>query len=290
MIPAAESNIRRTRLLLTSFFIFVIGIGYLFSYLFGSSQILYFAVIFSVVMSFISYWYSDKIVLAMSKAKPITKESHPEVYQITENLCQKANLPLPKIYLIKELQPNAFATGRNKNHAALALTEGLLAKLNREEIEGVIGHELSHIQNKDMLLQTMVVVLVGFVAILSRWFMYSTIFGGRRNREGGNILAILGMVAAILAPIAATLIQLAISRKREFLADTSSAHLTKNPEGLALALEKISSDRTPMKVAQEATAHLYISNPFRGNGIAKLFMTHPPVEERVKALHALSNL
>lgn len=283
---ASSSNIRKTWLLITGFFIFVIGIGYLFSYLFGNSQILYFAVIFSILMSFISYWYSDKIVLRMAKAKEIKEFESPEIYQIVRNLCQKTNLPLPKIYLIKESQPNAFATGRDKKHAVVAVTEGLLEKLNREELEGVIGHELSHIQNKDMLLQTMIVVLVGFVAILSRMFLWSTIFGGRRSNQGG-VLAILGLVAAILAPIAAMLIQLAISRRREFLADASAAHLTLNPGGLASALEKIAADRTSMKTAQEATAHLYISNPFRGKNVSKLFMTHPPTEERVKALRVL---
>jgi heat shock protein HtpX len=283
----------QTWLLLTGFFVFVIGIGYLFSYLFGSAQILYFAVIFSVLMSFISYWFSDKIVLVMARAKEIKESEMPEIYEIVKSLCQKANLPSPKIYLMKEQQPNAFAAGRDKNHAVVAVTQGLLEKLNRQEIEGVIGHELSHIKNKDMLLQTMIVVLVGFVAIISRYFMYSTMFGGRRDREsngGGNILGIVGLVTAILAPIAAMLIQLAISRKREFLADSSSAYLTKNPDGLASALEKIAGDRNPMKTAQEATAHLYIANPLKGNNIIKLFMTHPPVEERIKALHDLPNL
>jgi len=280
-----KSNTRKTWLLLLGFFVFVIGIGYLFSYLFGSSQILYFAVIFSILMSFISYWYSDKIVLKMAKAKLIDQKNYSKIYQIVKDLSERANLPLPKIYLIQEAQPNAFATGRDKDHAVVAVTEGLLSKLNREEIKGVIGHELSHIGNKDMLLSTMVVVLVGFVAILSRMFLWSTIFGGRRNQRG--ISAILGLVAAILAPIAAMLIQLAISRKREFLADASSASLTKNPEGLASALQKIASDKNSLKVADQATAHLYIANPFRGQNISKLFMSHPPVEERVKALREM---
>jgi len=170
--------------LLLGFFIFVIGLGYLFSELLGSQDILYFAVGFSVLMSFISYWFSDKIVLKMARAKELKETENPEIYNILKNLCLKANLPLPKVYLIKEQQPNAFATGRNKNHAVVAVTEGLLAKLNRQEIEGVIGHELSHIQNKDMLLQTMVVVLVGFVSIISRWFMWGQIFGGRRSNQG----------------------------------------------------------------------------------------------------------
>jgi len=278
---------QKTWFLLLGFFIFVIGIGYLFSYLFGSSQILYFAVIFSVLMSFISYWYSDKIVLKMAKAKPISRENYPEIYEIVKNLSLKAKLPLPKIYLIEEAQPNAFATGRNEKKAVVAITRGLMEKLNREEIEGVISHELSHIGNKDMLLQTMIVVLVGFVAILSRMFLWSSFFGGRRNQNSSGILAILGLVAAILAPIAATLIQFAISRKREFLADAAGATLTENPEGLASALEKIAADKTPMKTAQEATAHLYISNPLRGQNISKLFMTHPPVEERIRALREM---
>jgi len=283
----AMNSRQKTWFLLLGFFIFVIGIGYLFSYLFGSSQILYFAVIFSVLMSFISYWYSDKIVLKMAKAKPISRENYPEIYEIVKNLSLKAKLPLPKIYLIEEAQPNAFATGRNEKKAVVAITRGLMEKLNREEIEGVISHELSHIGNKDMLLQTMIVVLVGFVAILSRMFLWSSFFGGRRNQNSSGILAILGLVAAILAPIAATLIQFAISRKREFLADAAGATLTENPEGLASALEKIAADKTPMKTAQEATAHLYISNPLRGQNISKLFMTHPPVEERIRALREM---
>jgi len=283
----AMNSRQKTWFLLLGFFIFVIGIGYFFSYLFGSSQILYFAVIFSVLMSFISYWYSDKIVLKMAKAKPISRENYPEIYEIVKNLSLKAKLPLPKIYLIEEAQPNAFATGRNEKKAVVAITRGLVEKLNREEIEGVIGHELSHIRNKDILLQTMIVVLVGFVAILSRMFLWSSFFGGRRNQNSSGILAILGLVAAILAPIAATLIQLAVSRKREFLADASSAFLTKNPEGLASALEKISADKTPMKTAREETSHLYITNPLRGQNISKLFMTHPPVEERIEALRGM---
>ncbi|RLC34808.1 MAG: zinc metalloprotease HtpX [Candidatus Nealsonbacteria bacterium] len=275
---------KKTSLLLTGFFVFVIGVGYLFSYLFGSVEILYFAVIFSVVMSFVSYWFSDKIVLKMARAKEIKESENPAIYKTVRNLCQKANLPLPKIYFIKESQPNAFATGRDKNHAVIALTQGLLQKLSPKEIEGVIGHELSHVKNKDMLLQTMIVVLVGFVAILSRMFIWSSIFGGRRQ---GGYLALFGIAAAILAPIGAILIQMAVSRKREFLADASAAGLTGNPEGLALALQKIASDKTPMKSAQEATAHLYIVNPLKGNNIAKLFMTHPPVEERVRALREI---
>ena len=237
-----ESNIRKTWILITSFLVFIIALGWLFSYLFGNQNILFFAVIFSILTSVSSYWYSDKIVLSLMKAKPIEKRDNPELYRIIENLCITAGLPLPKIYIIEEPQPNAFATGRNANHAVVAVTRGLLNKLERVELEGVIAHELSHIGNKDMLLQTIVVILVGIVAMLSNFFLRISFFGGERRRDskdsGGSFLAILGIIAAILAPIAATLIQLAISRKREFLADGTGALLTRYPEGLALALEK----------------------------------------------------
>ncbi len=230
------------------------------------------------------------------KAKPIEKRDNPELYRIIENLCITAGLPLPKIYIIEEPQPNAFATGRNANHAVVAVTRGLLNKLERVELEGVIAHELSHIGNKDMLLQTIVVILVGVVALLSNFFLRISFFGGERRRDskgsGGSFLAILGIVAAILAPIAATLIQLAISRKREFLADGTGALLTRYPEGLALALEKISADPNPLRVANNSTAHLFIASPFRGreakSWFTKLFMTHPPVEERIKVLREMS--
>jgi len=290
----AESNLRKTWLLMTGFLIFIVALGWLFSYLFGNQNILFFAVIFSILTSVSSYWYSDKIVLSLMKAKPIEKKDNPELYRIIENLCITAGLPLPKIYIIEEPQPNAFATGRDANHAVVAVTRGLLNKLERVELEGVIAHELSHIGNKDMLLQTIVVILVGIVALLSNFFLRLSFWGGgRRNSKGsgGSLLAILGIIAAILAPIAATLIQLAISRKREFLADASGALLTRYPEGLALALEKISADPNPLKVANNSTAHLFIASPFRGrqakSWFTKLFMTHPPIEERIKALRQL---
>jgi heat shock protein HtpX len=220
-----ESNIFKTWLLFILFLIIVIGIGWFFSRLYNNPSILYFAVIFSFLMNFIAYWYSDKIVLKMANAVPIKKENAPELYNIVENLCITAGLPMPKIYLIREKQPNAFATGRNPKHAVVAVTEGLLEKLDRSELEGVIAHELSHIGNRDMLLSTVVVVLVGFISILSDIFLRSSFFGGFRSRDDrdsgqvGAILVLIGIVLAILAPISATLIQLAISRKREFLAD-----------------------------------------------------------------------
>lgn len=294
------SNIRKTWILFTLFLLIVIGLGWFFSRVYGNPSILYFGVIFSVLMNVVAYWFSDKIVLKMAKAKPVKKEETPELYNIVENLCITAGLPLPKIYLINESAPNAFATGRNPKHAVVAVTEGLLERLDRSELEGVISHELSHIGNRDMLLSTAVVVLVGFISILSDMFLRSTFWGGgRRDREGGGqaqaIMMLIGIVLAILAPIAAMLMQMAISRKREFLADASGALLTRYPEGLASALEKIASDPTPLPVAKNTTAHLWFDDPFthgigkgkKVNWLHKLFMTHPPVEERIAALRGI---
>jgi len=255
-------------------------------------------VIFSVLMNVIAYWYSDKIVLKMARAIPVEHKNAPELYHIVENLSIAAGLPMPKIYLIREKQPNAFATGRNPKHAVVAVTEGLLEKLDRSELEGVLAHELSHVGNRDMLLSTVIVVLVGFVSIISDMFLRSAFWGGlgrRDDREDGQtgaILMIVGIALSILAPIAAMLIQLAISRKREFLADTSSALLTRYPEGLASALKKISSDATPMRAANNTTAHLWLDDPFKGrkktSWLRKLFATHPPIEERIKRLREIS--
>ena len=293
-----SSNVRKTWLLFTVFLIVVIGIGWVFSRIYANPSILYFAVIFSVLMNVIAYWYSDKIVLKMARAIPIEHKSAPELYHIVENLSITAGLPMPKIYLIRENQPNAFATGRNPKHAVVAVTEGLLEKLDRSELEGVLAHELSHVGNRDMLLSTVIVVLVGFISIISDMFLRSAFWGGlgrRDDREGGQagaILMIVGIALSILAPIAAMLIQLAISRKREFLADASGALLTRYPEGLASALEKISSDSTPMRIANNTTAHLWLDDPFKGqkktSWLRKLFMTHPPVEERIKCLREMS--
>jgi heat shock protein HtpX len=288
----AERNVRKTWILMTSFLIFIIFFGWLFSRVFDSPLILYVAVFLAFFQSFISYWYSDKIVLAMTRAKEIKKEENPELYRIVENLCIGAGLPLPKLYIIEEDQPNAFATGRDKYHAVVAVTRGLLNRLERAELEGVIAHELAHIGNKDILLQTITVTLVGFVAILSDWFLRMSFWGmGKRGYKRNNRSAIflfLTIVAAILAPIAAQLIHFAISRKREFLADATGALITRYPEGLARALEKIASYPYSMKVASNATAHLFIVNPFRGSKIANLFSTHPPIEERIKALREMN--
>ena len=290
----AESNTRKTWLLMTGFFIFIIAVGWFFSFLLDTSIILIIAVALSILMSFGSYWYSDKLVLRMCRAKQIEKRDNPELFRLVENLCITAGLPLPKIFIIQESQPNAFATGRDAEHAVVAVTAGLLEKLERAELEGVIAHELSHIGNKDMLLQTVIVVLVGVVAMLSNMFLRITFWGGgRRDSQGsrGTILLVLGILAAILAPIAASLIRLSISRKREFLADASGALLTRYPEGLARALEKISADSNPMRAANNSTAHLFISNPFKGeqrkSWFTKLFMTHPPMEERIANLRGM---
>lgn len=288
----ADKNTRLTWVYITGFLVFVIGVGYVFAGAMGNSTILYVAVIFSIAMSFGSYWWSDKIVLAMSSAKPIDHDSNKEIYHLVENLCITAGLPVPKIYVIEDSAMNAFATGRDPEHGVICLTTGIIARLEKSELEGVIAHELSHIGNRDILLSTVVVILVGFVTLLADWFRHWAFFGRRGgDNEGGGqlrlIMIILAVVLSILAPIAGVLMQLAISRKREFLADADGALLTRYPEGLASALEKISGDTEPLEAANRATAHLFISNPFKGAKVSKLFMTHPPIEERVKALRGM---
>jgi heat shock protein HtpX len=287
----ADKNTRLTWIYITGFLVFVIGVGYVFAGAMGNSGILYGAVIFSILMSVGSYWWSDKIVLGMSKAKEVTHDEGREIYHLVENLCITAGLPVPKIYIIEDSAPNAFATGRDKEHGVICLTTGIIEKLEKSELEGVLAHELSHIGNRDILLSTIVVVLVGFITLMADWFRNWTFWGGGRDRdndrEGGQlqlILMVVAIVLSILAPIAAMLMQLAISRKREFLADTDGALLTRYPEGLARALEKISADTEPLESANRATAHLFIINPFKGKKLSKLFMTHPPIEERIAAL------
>ncbi len=288
-------NVRRTWLLMGVFLALVVGIGWFVSYYYDSSLFLIIAIIFSVAMNILGYWYSDKISLSLAGARPAVKEQNVELFQAVENLSITAGLPMPRIYIIDDPAPNAFATGRDKEHAAIAVTSGLLQMMDKNELTGVLAHELSHIGNRDTLLQTVVVVLVGFIAILANVFTRSMWFGGRRrggdrDGEAGGILAIIGVVFVILSPIVAQLIQLAISRKREFLADADGALLTRYPEGLASALEKIQSYDQPMARANNATAHLFISNPFGPHaykGIAKLFMTHPPTEERIAILRGM---
>ena len=277
---------------MTVFLAVVIGLGWFFSYYFQDPLILIIFAVFAILMNITAYWFSDTITISLAGAKAVTREQLPDLYNIVENLAITAGLPMPKIYVIQDPSPNAFATGRDPKHAALAVTSGLLAIMDKNELQGVIAHELSHVGNRDMLVSTVAVVLAGFVSIVADVFLRSTIFGwggrSRDNGEGNGILMIVGLVLAILAPIAATLIQLAISRKREYLADASGALLTRYPEGLASALQKIQDYGTPMRRQSTAIAHLYIANP-EGSGrfakkIGNLFSTHPPITDRIKAL------
>jgi heat shock protein HtpX len=285
-----SKNITKTWLLMTTFFAVVIGLGWFFSYYYGDPSILYIFVLFSIVMNIVSFWFSHKIVLKLAGAREANRQEHFDLYTSVENLSITAGLPMPKVYIVQDSAPNAFATGRDKKHAVVAVTTGLLAILEKNELEGVLAHEISHIGNRDMLVSTVAVVLVGFVSILADIFMRSMLFGGHRdsdNNKAGGILMIVGIIFAILSPIFAMLLQLGISRKREFLADASGALLTRYPEGLANALKKISQYSKPMQKQSNAIAHLYIADP-KGIGFGKkvsnLFATHPPVEARVKAL------
>lgn len=292
-----DANKTKTWLIILLFVAFITTIVYIYGKANGSGlSFAGFALVLSGIMSFASYYYSDQVILGMSNAKPIKKSDNPTLFRIVENLSIGDGLPMPKIYIIDDSAPNAFATGRDPKHAVLCVTSGILDKLNKAELEGVIAHELSHVKNFDTRLMSVVVILVGLVALLADFFMRSLWYGGgRRDREDrgstqGIFLAI-GIVLAILSPIIATLIQLAVSRKREFLADASGALLTRYPEGLASALEKISKDKEPLEVANNATAHLYITNPFKdkisGSWFANLFNTHPPIEERIKILRSM---
>lgn len=294
-----DSNRRRTWLIMFFFSLFIVAVAYIFTLALGyrGPGALGFLGMFFIISGLInlgSYYWSDQLVMALSGAKQIQEKDNPELFHTVENLCIGAGTPMPKIYVMSEEAPNAFATGRSPAHAALAVTTGLLQKLNKLELEGVIAHELSHIKNYDTRLMTIVVILVGLVALLADFFLRARFLGGGDDEDRGRgnaIFMILALVAAIMAPLAAQLIQLAISRRREFLADASGALLTRYPDGLASALEKISSDRTSIRQASTATAHLYIENPFKGkkatSWLTKLFLTHPPVEERIKALRSM---
>lgn len=285
-----SANVWKTVFLMVIFLVLVGVVGYAASLYFGSPVFLYVALIFGALMNFYSYWFSDKQVLKMTGAKPASREEHFDFYTVAENMAITAGIPTPKLYVIDDPAPNAFATGRNEKHAVVAATTGLLAMLSRAELEGVIAHEMSHIKNKDMLVMTIAVVLAGFIALIADMFLHFAHLGagdGNNDSKAGALFMVLALVGVILAPIAAQLIHLAISRRREYLADASGALLSRHPEGLASALVKISGYGAPMKKASTATAHLFISNPF-GKGktswIAGLFATHPPVEARIKAL------
>jgi|SRR3989344_506108 len=284
-----SKNVTKTWLLMAVFFAVLILFGWFFSFYYNNPNILYFFALFSVVMNVFSYWFSDKIVLTLAGAKLAKREEYFDLYTSVENLSITAGLPMPKLYVVQDEAPNAFATGRDKNHAVVCATTGLLAILEKPELEGVLAHELSHIGNRDMLLSTIVVVLVGFMTIIADVFRRNLFFS--RSRDNDNkaqgVLMLIGIIFSILAPIFAVLIQLAISRKREFLADASGALLTRYPEGLASALRKISESSKPMERQSSAIAHLYISDPKGlrfGKKIGSFFATHPPVEERIKVL------
>jgi len=276
----------RTTLLLGVLTALVIFIGKLF----GGSQGMVIAFIFAAVMNIGSYWFSDKIVLSMYRAQPLDEHQAPQIYRIVRELSMEANIPMPRIYLIPQDTPNAFATGRNPEHAVVALTEGLYRLLTPEEIRGVLAHELGHVKNRDILISSIAATMAGAVMVLANMARWAAIFGGFRGSdedEGGGILGLLA--TAILAPIAAMLIQFAISRSREYLADETGARLSHNPESLASALEKLAraSQRLPMQNARAETAHMFIVNPLSGKSLANLFSTHPPIEERIQRLRSM---
>ena len=276
---------------MTGFLVVVIGLGWIVSQVYGNTGILYAAVAFSLFMNITAYWFSDKIALASTGAKEADPVQYLELHRIVENLAITAGLPKPRVYIIEDQAPNAFAAGRDPKHAVIAVTTGLLATLDRSELEGGVAHELSHIGNRDILVMTVAVVLAGFIAIVSDIFLRMSFFGGGNRDNKNPLLLIAGIAAIILAPIAAQLIQMAVSRKREFLADASGALLTRYPDALASALQKIASYPAPMQRASNATAHLFISNPFgtheAGQWLTKLFSTHPPTPERIAALGGL---
>lgn len=291
-----RSNKLHSVLLLLFFICIIVLIGGAFTYLYDAGPGAFvLAILLSTVMSLFSYYAGDKVALLSAGAKgPITQEDNPYVYRLVENLAITAGLPMPKVYIIDDAVPNAFATGRDPQHASVAVTTGIINLLENEELEGVIAHELSHIKNYDIRLMTIVIICVGIVSLLANWFLRLSFFGGdnRNSRTGGNIglvLAIIGIVLIIFSPVISKIIQLAVSRKREFLADSSGVLLTRYPEGLARALEKIDSHAAPMARANAATAHLFISNPFgKERRWRNLFSTHPPTEERIKALRSMA--
>jgi len=280
---------------MTVFIALVMAIGWVFSQAYGNPGILLFAVILSTTMSVASYWWSDKLVIATTGARELKDAEAPDLHNIIENLAITAGLPKPRIYIVQTAQPNAFATGRNPEHAVVAVTTGLLERMNRTELEGVLAHEMSHIGNRDMLVSTVAVVLVGVIQLLADMFIRRMWWGGGDRERGGQaqlVFMIVGIALSLLAPLLATLMQLAVSRRREYLADASGALLTRYPEGLASALEKLAQDHTQMAQANHATAHLWLDDPYQGkekktSWLTKMFMTHPPIEDRVRILRGM---
>ncbi len=291
-----SANIRRTWILFIVFFAVIMILGFFIARVYDDASFLVFAALFSIVYSLISYFAAAKIALSLAKAQEIQKADNPMLWNIVENLAITSGLPMPKLYITPELQINAFATGRDPQHAAVALTQGALQRLDKEELQGVLAHELSHVGNRDILVSTIAAILAGIISLVADIFLRSLFFSGNRrsnnnNSEGGQIFFIIAIVLSILAPIGTMLIQLAISRRREALADASGILLTRYPEGLISALQKIQLDTVPMKTARDSTAHMWLDTPFKGSGTSwwhKLFMTHPPIEERIAALQNLS--
>jgi heat shock protein HtpX len=280
------TNVLRTTVLLAALTALFLVIGGAI----GGNQGLFIAFVFALLMNFVSYWFSDKIVLSMYGAREVSLNEAPDLYRLVQRLAQRAGIPMPRVYIIPSDAPNAFATGRNPQHGAVAVTEGILRMLDTDELAGVLAHELGHIRNRDTLIMTVAATLAGAITMLAHMAQWGAIFGfGRRDEEdsgGGGILGLLFM--AILAPIAATLIQLAISRSREYFADSTGAAVAGSPSGLARALEKLhyASQRLPMD-ANPATAHLFIVNPLTGGSLVNLFSTHPPIEERIRRLRRI---
>lgn len=301
-----DSNKRKSWLVMTGFTLFTLlsafviakGLGAYYGYSSSGMEFTGLALVVSGFSSFISYYWSDRIILSLSGAKPATKSEHFNFYTVTENLCLAARLPFPKLYVIEDTALNAFATGRDPDHAVICATSGLLNRLNRTELEGVIGHELSHIANYDIRLMSVVTVMVGIITLLGDWFIRSSWYGGRsrsdrEDKGSGGLFIVFGLVLAVLSPVIAKLIQLAISRRREYFADAASVKLTRQPAGLASALRKLSQDREPLEAANKATAHLYITNPLKNRHdaigwFAGLFNTHPPVSDRIRVLEQMS--
>jgi heat shock protein HtpX len=300
---SVDANKRKSILVVGFFVVFVFvsavliakGLGYYYGYQTSGFELTGIALIISGVMSFASYYYSDQIILGLSQAKPANRKEYFEFYTVAENLSLACQVPMPKLYVINDTAMNAFATGRDPQHAVICATTGLISRLNRSELEGVVAHEMSHIINYDTRLMSVVTVLVGIITLLGDWLIRASWFGRGKDREnnGGSIFIALGFILALLSPIIAQLIQLAISRRREFLADASSAKITRQPGGLISALKKLSEDKEPLEAANKATAHLYITNPLMNRHDAigwfsGLFNTHPPIPERIKILEQMA--
>lgn len=288
-----SANKRKTVLLIAIFTAFVFALGWFLDRAYdGGGFFMTIAVGYSLVSALVGYYGGDKIALWSAGAREVTAADSPYVVRMVENLCIATGTPMPRVHLINDEAINAFACGRDPKHASIAVTTGAVRKLENEELEGVLAHELSHIRNYDIRVMTLVIVLAGVVSIVADLFLRASLFGGRGRdrREGGGVLAILGLVAIILSPIIAQIIQLAVSRRREYLADASAALTTRFPEGLARALEKIAADNRPMERTSEATAHLYIASPFSGRSMAALFATHPPIEKRIAALRKMADV